>query len=71
MRYHVIDAKVFSRDYHRPGSVGHSGLCGLHGCGEQAVVTMTCQDRGGHQVTLSACERGVAEYGLRERFTLP
>lgn len=69
--YEVIDAKAFDREDHRPNSVSYKGLCSLHGCGEAAVVTIICHDRAGRQVILSACERGVAEYELRERFVIP
>lgn len=71
MPYQVIDAKAFDREDHRPGSVSYNGMCSLHGCGDAAVVTMMCQDRAGRQVILSVCERGVAEYELRERFIIP
>jgi hypothetical protein len=64
-RYKVLDAGPYDPLAHREGSVGRSGKCSLHGCGEAAVATMTGQDRSGGSVVLAVCERGVEEYDLR------
>jgi predicted nucleic acid-binding protein len=69
-RYKVLDARPYDPLAHREGSVGRSGKCALHGCGEAAVATMTGEDRSGGNVVLSVCERGVEEYDLRARFDL-
>jgi hypothetical protein len=69
-RYHVVDAKPYNARDHREGSIGRSGLCSLHGCGEAAVATMVGRDRGGRDVTLAVCERGVEEYDLRSRYSV-
>lgn len=42
----------------------------LHWCGEPAVATMVGRDRGGRDVTLTVCERGVEEYDLRSRYLI-
>jgi hypothetical protein len=67
-RYHVVDAKPYDARDHREGSVGRSGLCSLHGCGDPAIATMVGRDRGGRDSTLAVCERGVEEYDLRSRY---
>ena len=66
--YIVVDAKPYDPGAHRPGTVGHDGNCGLHGCGEPAVATIVGEDKYGGHIELAVCERGVEEYGLRERF---
>ena len=65
MPYTVLQNLVHHRDHHRPGTVSHAGRCGLHGCGEDAVVSLEVEDRSGHRLWLAACERGAREYGPR------
>ena len=63
-RYRVVSAVPFDAKRHRAGSVGRSGLCSLHGCGEPAVATMVGRTSSGREWVLAVCERGVREYGL-------
>lgn len=65
-RYRVVSTAPYDERDHRTGTEGRDGRCGLHGCGETAVMTMVGEDSGGRLVTLGVCERGVAEYGLMD-----
>lgn len=65
-RYQVDNVHPFDAALHAPRTLGRKGLCGLHGCGEPAVLTMTAHTESGRAVTLAVCERGVDEYGLRD-----
>ena len=65
-RYRVVSAAPYNAQQHRRGTLGRDGSCGLHGCGEAAVITMLGEDIGGRRMTLGVCGRGVVEYGLTD-----
>jgi len=60
-RYHVLHDEEYNRSRHRADTVSHAGKCGLHGCGEAAVLSMEVL-HGDGAMWLGVCARGVGEY---------
>ena len=60
-RYQVLHHVEYDQSLHGVRTVSYAGRCGLHGCGEQAVISMQVLD-GGRPMWLGVCARGKKEY---------
>ena len=63
-RYQVLRYVKYDQSLHNVRTVSYAGQCGLHGCGEPAVLSMEVL-HGECPIWLGVCARGEKEYESR------